>query len=153
MALSGATRAWGATRVRGVLPVLALELLAGGLVAGWFATGHVSAPDAGLQQLDVLSLREPVDGLGAVGGRPTMVLLTCAQAPPPARTLDPSYGFVVSTDADLARRVALPRAARCDDGYVLLDGAGLVRYRTYDPGWPRHAQEQQILLEHLDHGA
>jgi len=35
---------------------------------------------------------------------------------------------------------------------VLLDGTGAVRYRTYDPGWSAHAEEQEILLEHLDGG-
>ena len=35
---------------------------------------------------------------------------------------------------------------------MLLDAAGLVRYRSYDPGWPQHAEEQEILLEHLLHG-
>jgi hypothetical protein len=26
----------------------------------------------------------------------------------------------------------------------------MVRYRTYDPGWREHAQEQEILLGNLD---
>lgn len=135
---------------RGVAPVLALQVTAVALVAAWFATGHAAAPDSGLRQLDVLSLHERVPGLGAVDGRASMLVLTCPQAAPQLRALDARYGLVVSSDPDLARRVALPRAARCDDGYVLLDRAGVVRYRTYDPGWPRHAQEQEILLEHLD---
>jgi len=138
---------------RGVPAVLALLLACAGLTAGWFATGHASAPDHGLLQLDVLSLSERVPGLQAQDGRPTMVVLTCPSAVAPARTLSPAYGFAVSTDPDLARRVALPGATRCDDGYVLLDGAGLVRYRSYDPGWPRHTEEQEILLENLLPGA
>lgn len=136
---------------RGVAGVLALQLVGTALVVGWFATGHESAPDSGLLQLDVLSLDEAVPGLSAVDGRPTMVVFTCPSAPAVRRALDPAYGLVVSTDAALARRVALPLAARCDDGYVLLDATGNVRYRSYDPGWPRHAQEQEILLGHLDH--
>ncbi len=135
---------------RGVPTVLVLQLWSVALVVGWFATGHDAAPDDGLLQIDVLSLSEPVDGLDAIGGRPTMVVLTCPAAEPPARTLDPAYGFAVSLDPDLARRAALPRAVDCEDGYVLLDGEGLVRYRTYDPGWPDHAQEQEVLLGHLD---
>lgn len=122
------------------------------MTTGWFATGHASAPDDGLLQLDVLSLSERVPGLEPVGGRPTMVVLTCPAAVPVPRTLSPAYGFAVSTDPDLAGRVALPRAVACHDGYVLLDAAGLVRYRSYDPGWPEHDEEQEILLEHLGHG-
>lgn len=132
-----------------VAVVLSVQLVATALVAGWFATGHSSAPDAGLQQLDVLSLSERVPGLKAVGGRPTMVVLSC-DAPPP-RTLDDDYGLLVSDDPTLARQLALPRAlSACQDGYVLLDAASRVRYRTYDPGWADHAFEQEVLLEHLD---
>ena len=138
---------------RGVSLVVAGQLACTGLVGGWFATGNPSAPDDGLLQLDVLSLSERVEGVRAVDGRPTMVVLTCPAARPVPRALDTAYGLVVSTDAELARRVALPLAADCRDGYVLVDGHGLVRYRSYDPGWPRHSQEQEILLEHLDASA
>ncbi len=137
---------------RGAPAVLALLLLGAGLTAGWFAAGHPSAPDSGLQQLDLISLAERVDGLDAVDGRPTMVVLTCPQAPPQPRALAPRFGLVVRSDAALARRVALPRAVDCADGYLLLDGSGLVRYRTYDPGWPRHAEEQEILLDAIAGG-
>ena len=133
-----------------MLAVLGLQALGIALAGGWFATGHQSAPDDGLLQLDVLSLSERVAGLEPVEGRPTMVVLTCPQAPPAPRALDPAYGLRVSTDPALARRVALPEAVRCRSGYVLLDGAGLVRYRSYDPGWADHAEEQEVLLEHLD---
>ena len=135
---------------RGVFLVLGLQAAAVVLVAGWFAAGHASAPDAGLQQLDVLSLSERVDGVTAVDGRPTMVVVTCPAQLPDRRTLDPSYGLVVSTDPALAARLALPRAAQCQAGYVLLDGDSLVRYRTYDPSWVEHSFEQEVLLGHLD---
>ena len=133
----------------GVLLVLLVQALACGLVAGWFARGHASAPDAGLVQLDVLSLSEPVAGVQAVDGRPTMVVLTCPELVPDRRTLDPVYGLVVSTDPAIAARLALPRAPQCQPGYVLLDAASRVRYRTYDPSWLDHAFEQEVLLEHL----
>jgi hypothetical protein len=133
----------------GVVLVLLVQALACGLVAGWFARGHASAPDAGLVQLDVLSLSEPVAGVAAVDGRPTMVVLTCPELVPDRRTLDPAYGLVVSTDPALARSLALPRAPQCQPGYVLLDAASHVRYRTYDPSWLDHAFEQEVLLEHL----
>ena len=146
-ACSVATEVSPARARRGALVVGALQALCVALVVGWFATGHASAPDSGLLQLDVITLDEPVEGLGAVGGRPTMVVLTCPSRAVPARTLDARYGFAVSTDPDLARRVALPRAASCSDGYVLLDASGHVRYRSYDPGWSSHDEEQEILLE------
>jgi len=133
--------------------VVGLQAGAVALVVGWFATGHASAPDAGLLQVDVLSLSERVPGLDAVEGRPTMVVLTCERLAHPQRALDPAYGLVVSTDPALAARLALPLAtAECQAGYVLLDASGTVRYRTYDPGWQDHSFEQEVLLEHLTHG-
>ena len=105
-----------------------------------------------LLQLDLLTLSERVPGLEAVDGRPTTVVVRCDPAPP--RTLDPSCGLVVTADPVLAQRLALPlTVTECQDGYVLLDEASRVRYRTHDPGWPEHAFEQEVLLEHLDeHG-
>ncbi len=76
--------------------MLAVQAVATALVAGWFATGHASAPDDGLLQLDVLSLSERVPGVTALDGRPTMVVVQCA--PAPERQLDESYGLVVSDD-------------------------------------------------------
>jgi hypothetical protein len=138
---------------RGVGLVLLVQAVASVLVVGWFAAGHASAPDAGLTQLDVLSLSEPVPGVTAVDGRPTLLVLTCPELVPERRTLDPAYGLVVSTDPALAERLALPRARECQSGYVLLDARSHVRYRTYDPTWTEHSFEQEVLLEHLaDHG-
>lgn len=138
---------------RGVRLVLAVQAVAAAVVLGWFATGHASAPDDGLLQLDVLSLSERVEGVTAVDGRPTMVVVTCAAEVPERRELAQEYGLVVSTDSTLARRLALPRAVQCQSGYVLLDADSVVRYRTYDPGWLDHSFEQEVLLEHLDaHG-
>ena len=137
---------------RGVRLVVGLQAVAAALVAGWFATGRASAPDAGLLQLDLLSLSERVPGLDAVDGRPTMVVLTCERLGRSGRALDAAYGLVVSTDPVLAAHVALPLAtAECQAGYVLLDATGTVRYRTYDPGWQDHSFEQEVLLEHLAH--
>ena len=132
--------------------MLAVQAVAAALVAGWFATGHASAPDDGLLQLDVLSLSERVPGVTAVDGRPTMVVVQCG--PAPARRLAEAYGLVVSSDPALADRLALHRAVEdCQPGYVLLDGDSVVRYRSYDPGWAVHSFEQEVLLGHLDgHG-
>ena len=134
----------------GVALVIAVQVLCVGLVSGWFATGHASAPDAGLQQLDVLSLSERVPGVTAVDGRPTMVVVTCDGRYD--RELDERYGLVLTAEPAVAAALALPKALRptCQDGYVLLDGQSRVRYRTYDPGWRDHAFEQEVLLGHLD---
>lgn len=133
--------------------MIAVQVGATALVLGWFATGHASAPDAGLHQLDVLSLSERVPGVEAVDGRPTMIVVTCAREVPERRELSEAYGLVVSTDTTLARQLALPRAQQCQAGYVLLDADSVVRYRTYDTGWLEHAFEQEVLLEHLlEHG-
>jgi hypothetical protein len=135
--------------------VLATLGLSTALAAGWLATGNASAPDAGLQQIDLLMLHEQVPGLDAVDRRPTMVVVTRADCPDAdaPRRLDQRFGLVVSTDADLARRLALPDAAqRCSPGYALLAADGTVRYRTYDPGWPLHDEEQEILLEAVEDG-
>lgn len=136
---------------------MAVQAVSAALVAGWFATGHASAPDDGLLQLGVLSLSERVPGVSAVDGRPTMVVVQCG--PAPTRRLDEAYGLVVrddaaDSDAALAERLALHRAVTdCQAGYVLLDGDSVVRYRSYDPGWPEHSYEQEVLLGHLDrHG-
>lgn len=139
---------------RDVALVLAVQALSIALVIGWFATGNASAPDAGLQQIGLLMLDERVDGVQAVDGRPTMIVVTgqrCPPQDPQPRTLNQRFGLILSPDAELARRLALPKAAEgCTPGYVLLDGDGVVRYRTYDPRWPDHAQEQEILLEAIE---
>jgi hypothetical protein len=136
--------------------VVGLQVAALALTAGWFATGNPGAPDDGLQQIAVLTLHERVDGVDALDGRPTMVVVTgqrCPPVTPQPRRLDGRFGLVVSPDAELARRLALPAAADgCQPGYALLDGDGIVRYRTYDPRWPRHDQEQEILLEAIERG-
>jgi len=135
--------------------VVGVQVLAVALVAGWFGTGHASAPDDGLLQLDVLSLHEKVPGVGPVDDRPTMVVLAGRCASVPSAALPASYRLVVHRVSDpgyleLLQRLALPAAARrCQPGYVLVDRAGYVRYRTYDPGWAKHADEQSVLLAAL----
>ena len=125
------------------------------VTTGWFASGRASAPDDGLLQISVLSLRERVSGVVAVDGKPTMVVLAGRCPTIGAPTLSGQYGVVVH-EADepgydaLARLLALPEAARrCQPGYALVDLERVVRYRTYDPGWALHAEEQSILLDAL----
>lgn len=121
------------------------------LVIGWLATGHASAPDDGLLQVDILSLHERVPGVSPVGGRPTMVVLAgrCSARGTPRLSAYPVVVHSPSEPAyvELAQDLALPEAdRRCQPGYVLVDREGFVRYRTYDPGWAAHADEQSILL-------
>ena len=137
----------GATRRERAL-VAAVVGLGVALSAGWLGAGRPSAPDDGLQQIGMITLRERVPGISAVGGRPTMVVLSCGGGRAsltgyPVRVLAPA--------AELASSLALPRAAApsCQDGYALLDGDGFVRYRSYDPGWEQHAHEQSVLLDAL----
>lgn len=139
--------------------VVGVQTLAVALVVGWFATGHASAPDSGLRQLDVLTLHEKVPGVSPVAGRPTVVVApsTCpAQARAEvARSgrrdgLPPQYGLVVLQDPALVRALALGRSlTSCLPGYALVDSQGYVRYRTYDPGLADHIDEQRVLLEAL----
>lgn len=132
-----------------------MQVAAVALVAGWFGTGHASAPDDGLLQVDVLSLHERVPGVDPVGGRPTMIVLAGRCMSRPTAELPASYGLVVHLPSEpgygeLARNLGLPEAARrCQPGYALVDRAGYVRYRSYDPGWATHANEQSILLDAL----
>ena len=134
---------------RGLPLVVGIQALSAALVVGWFATGHASAPDHGLQQIGLLMLDERVPGVEAVEGRPTMVVAAgqCAgELRQPQR--DDGYPVRLSRDPELARRLALPRAATgCEPGYVLVSADGRVRYRTYDAGWASHAFEQGVLLD------
>jgi len=148
-------RALGRTPRRDALLVGFVCALGVVLTTGWLASGRASAPDNGLLQIDMLSLRERVPGVVAVDGKPTMVVLAgrCSSVGVPS--LSGQYGVVVH-DADepgydaLARSLALPEAARrCQPGYALVDVEGFVRYRSYDPGWAQHAVEQSILLDEL----
>lgn len=145
------------SRPRGVLLVAAAQALVTALVIGWFATGHSSAPDGGLQQLDVLSLHERLPGLTA--SQPTMIIST-GSCPAQARTaiarrgrsdgLPLRYGLRLLDpvrDAALVRALALGRSlTHCEPGYALVDAAGFVRYRTYDAQLADHADEQRVLL-------
>ena len=157
--------------------LLAVQLVAVVAVIVW-ASGRPLTPDGGLQQFDALSLRESVPGLTAVSGRPTLYVATGDLADPACaeelrdfldRRTDPTYPAVLlvpagpvpsSLPADtevrtenavaLVRAVALPGAAQgCRPGYALVDGAGDVRYRTYDPGYGAHATEPSVLLDTL----
>lgn len=139
--------------------VVGVQALTVALVVGWFATGHASAPDHGLRQLDVLTLHEKVAGVLPVDGKRTVVIApsTCgaqaqrevAEAGRPTG-LPSEYGLTVLQDPALVQALALGRSlTSCLPGYALVDSRGYVRYRTYDPGLADHVDEQRVLLENL----
>ena len=148
-------RALGRTPRRDALLVGFVCALGLVLTAGWLGSGRASAPDDGLLQIGLPSLRERVPGVVAVDGKPTMVVLAGQCSSIGASSLPSRYGVVVHESDDagydaLAQSLALPEAARrCQPGYALVDRDGFVRYRSYDPGWPLHAEEQAVLLDAL----
>lgn len=154
----------------------------GGLLAGQavvlaavvaYAIASPLHPDRGLQQIDLLSLREPVAGIAATG-RARLVVAVGDQSVPAcraqvARALARRGGpggvaarddlvllapgaeapppLVADPGGRLARALALPEAADgCHPGYAVVDPRGQVRYRTYDGGWAEHSSESDVLL-------
>lgn len=129
-----------------VLAAAGAVLVTGLLLAVW----HLGArgfhdPFEGLQQLDLLYLRQPAphyQQLGFQRGRPGL-LLVCGGCPAP----DVGAQVVRSTDPAVARDYALVTASgRVGPGYALIDGDGRVRYRTFDPSPAAHADEIAVLL-------
>lgn len=111
----------------------------------YVATGPLSAPHCRLMLRHLLAHRGHADGLSGEYG---VVLLLPVPAGGPALAAAP--GVVVRPDPDgaTAGALALSRAARaCQPGYAIVDRAGMVRYRTYDPDYALHPQEQAILLD------
>ena len=161
--------------------LIVVQLIAVAAVLGWLS-GRPLTPDSGLQQFDALTLREPVAGLTAVDARPTLYVATGDLAVPACaaevrdflgRRTDPTFPAVLLVPAGpvptglpsgtevrtanvtaLLHALALPDAAQgCRPGYALVDAAGHVRYRTYDPGYGGHAAEQSVLLDTLQREA
>ena len=102
-------------------------------------------PFHALQQVDLIYLDEPAPGYQALGlqrGRPALVAFCRdCQAPP----VDAQVR--VSDRRDVALRYGLVTAeGRLGPGYALIDPAGNVRYRTFDPGLADHAEEVEVLL-------
>lgn len=160
-------------RRRPLAALLAAQALAVGAVLAWGLTNPL-APDDGLQQLDALTLVDRVEGVDALGGRPTIYLAPGDLDDPECaaelgefleRRTDPGYPAVllltagpvpetrttvVRDAARLVRALALEDAVTgCRPGYALVNGDGVVRYRTYDPGYGSHGQEQRVLLDSL----
>lgn len=132
---------------------------AGAAAAGVLALAGVAAylgsaaharhdPEHALQQLDLLYLDEPAPGLARLGVRPgePAVVVFCAGCALPEL---PGVQVVASDDPTLARQYALTDRGRVGPGYALVDAAGSVRYRTFDPGLAEHEQEIRLLVEGL----
>ncbi len=113
----------------------------------------VTAPVPALQQLDLLYLDEPaplLDRLGVEAGRPAVVVVCEGCALP---DVDGAGQVVVTADEAVARAYALARPApgsgrvQIGPGYAVIDAAGRVRYRTFDPALGEHGEEIRRLLE------
>lgn len=105
-------------------------------------------PHLALQQLDLLYLDQPAPAAVAalVEGGPALVVV-CDGCTAPAVT---GARVVTTDDPAVARALALVRPdGTTGTGYGMLDGAGRLRYRTYDPGVAQHRAEIQVLLDGL----
>ncbi len=130
-------------RRRRVLLQAGLSLLApaAGVLLYVLSPAHAKHdPVHSLQQLDLLFLDEPAPGLRATG-RP-VVLVFCTGCPAPEVT---GATVDVRSDPALARAYGLGAPGRT--GYALVDAAGRVRYRSYDPHPEQHLAELQTLVD------
>ena len=131
--------------VGGVLAVL--TAVAAGLAAYVTSDAHrLHDPDHSLQQLDLLYLDQPAPKLDALDidpGTPALIVV-CEECQPP--TVEAQVR--VTDDPIIARAYGLQTAdGRIGPGYAIVDAAGQVRYRTFDPGLADHASEITVLLE------
>ena len=110
------------------------------------ATGPLDEPACAAQASLALRSRAGGTGLASEFG---LLLLAPRGRVPTAEAAPAGAGTAVRADPGgaLARALALPGAATdCRPGYAVVDAAGDVRYRTYDPDWAHHRQEQEVLL-------
>lgn len=122
-----------------------------GVLGYLLSPGAGVAPNPGLRQLDMLYLDEPAPGLGQLDIEAGAV--TVAVFCPQACALPKISGAQVvrSTDRALAAEYALVTSAgRVGPGYALIDVAGRLRYRTFDPAPADHAAEIQVLVDAVD---
>jgi hypothetical protein len=106
------------------------------------------APVQGLRQLDLVYLDQPAPGLDRLGvepGRPAVILFCRPRCAEPTLT---GAQVSQSDDPELAASYALlTSSGRVGPGYALVDAAGQLRYRTFDPAPAQHAKEIQILVD------
>jgi hypothetical protein len=138
--------------VRLCIATLAITAGVGTVGAGSYvlSSDRDVAPVQALRQLDQFYLDEPapaLDALGVQDGRPALILF----CDPRCATPDVSDAQVVhSADPRLAAQYALLTGeGRVGPGYAVVNSAGQLRYRTFDPAPGEHAAEIQILLDAL----
>lgn len=133
---------------RGVASVVVVLLTAAvGVGAYLTSPAHrLHDPMHALQQFDLFYLDEPAplaDQLDLERGRPTLVVI-CERCPPPQ--VDAQVR--VTDDPDIAVRYGLLTAdGRVGPGYAVIDAAGTLRYRTFDPAPAEHTEEIALLLD------
>lgn len=124
---------------------------AAALVASYVASPAHQRHDPvhALQQIDLLYLDQPApqaSRLGLRDGTPTLLVVCDGCRPPPVSGAQ----VVVTADPQVAAAYALARAdGQVGPGYALIDAAGVLRYRTFDPGLAAHTREIQILVDGL----
>lgn len=139
-----------AAAVRAVVGAALALAVSGALLAAHLdsPSGRLDAAGLGLTQLDMLYLDEPAplpDVVGVTPGRPLLIVVCAACAAP-----DAGVPTTVTDDPAVAEAYALRTAdGRVGPGYALVDGAGRVRYRTFDPGLAEHGEEIRVLVEAL----
>ncbi len=103
-------------------------------------------PFHALQQFDLLYLDEPAPltrHLGLAPRRPALIVV-CERCATPA--VDAQVR--VTDDVEVARRYGLLTAdGRIGPGYAVVDAAGTLRYRTFDPAPAAHTEEIAVLLD------
>jgi len=115
----------------------------------YIATGPLAAPHCRAMAGRLVSHRGKADGLS--GDFAVVLLVPGARtSTAPAETAQDDRYTQIREDPGgrTAAALALPDAARhCRPGYAVVDLTGVIRYRTYDPDYGRHSQEQAILLQ------
>jgi hypothetical protein len=110
------------------------------------------APVQALRQLDLFYLDEPAPALDALG-----VQARAAGAHPvlrPALPRSPGQRRAGRAQRRPAARRAirlLTAEGRIGPRYAVVNPAGRLRYRTFDPAPAEHAAEIQILIDALEH--
>ncbi len=103
-------------------------------------------PVHALQQFDLFYLDEPAplaDQLDLDPGRPTLVVI-CERCQAPQVDAE----VRMTDDPDIALRYGLLTAdGRVGPGYAVIDAAGSLRYRTFDPAAADHTEQIAVLLD------
>lgn len=129
--------------------LLGLSLIATIGVAGYLMspTHRLGSSVQALQQLGMLYLDEPApmfEELGFERGAPAL-LVVCSACSVPTGIEEQVR---VTDDLDVAAAYALAvSGGRVGPGYAVIDPAGMLRYRTFDPALWEHGQEIRTLLD------